>query len=191
MTSPATVAPWYPATALLLAIGQSVGPVEAARGRPFIGPAGQQLREWLAAVGLDPDRDVAYTNVVMDFDPDAPNYVPTPAEVASALPRIVEELERLPAVGAVVLLGASAAHLVAKGPIGRLVGTRHRFGSLPAWPCWHPSYYLRAANYRRRAEIEGEALAVLRQAAAAARGEPVPAVVLPTPSYVDEPVTIA
>lgn len=184
------VAPWVPAHPLVYVVGQSVGREEARLGRPFIGPAGQVLRGWLAEVGLDPDEDVAYTNVEMTYHPDEPNYMPTKQEIAAALPRVAEEIAESPSVRAVVLVGAAAAHMVFTGTMTLMQGRRGELASLPCWATWHPSYYLRLANVKRRAEVEGEVLATLGEVAEVARGGQVREVVLPAPRVVYETVVL-
>lgn len=177
---------WWPTHPLLAFIGQSVGPREYERQRPFIGPAGQQLREWLRAVGLDPDDDCYYTNVEMEFHPAEPNYAPKGKEIKAAIPLLVAQLGLVESLRGVVLIGGPASHLAFQGTMAAMQGRRGEFAGLPAWTCYHPSAALRALTIQERNRIEGLALEVLREAAAVARGEPVPEVVLPDPVYVKE-----
>ena len=143
------VAPWLPESALLLVVGQSVGPKEWEQQRPFIGPAGQQLRAWLVLVGLDPDTEVAYTNVVMEYKPAEPNYEPTEEEVEEAHARIGGEMSSvvLPNLKVVVLLGRSVSHLALEGSMGSMQGKQGTVHLLPAFACYHPSFYLRGATH--------------------------------------------
>jgi uracil-DNA glycosylase len=55
-----------PATARLMLVGEQPGDQEDLAGEPFVGPAGQLLREALAEAGLAPD-DVYLTNAVKHF----------------------------------------------------------------------------------------------------------------------------
>ncbi len=51
-----------PESARIMIVGEAPGATEEAEGRPFVGPAGKKLRQFLGMVGIDPD-SVYYTNI--------------------------------------------------------------------------------------------------------------------------------
>jgi uracil-DNA glycosylase family 4 len=61
--SGAKVGPRGPASARIMCVGEAPGANEERLGQPFVGPAGNLLTEMLGAVGIDPERDVWYTNI--------------------------------------------------------------------------------------------------------------------------------
>ena len=178
-----SVAVWWPSHPLLGFVGQSVGPREYERQRPFIGPAGQEIRSWLRVVGLDPDEDIFWTNVTMEFHPGEPNYVPPAKEIKAAIPELEAQMKQV-GVRGVVLVGGPASHLAFKGTMRAMQGSRGLFAGLPTWACYHPSAALRAQTLQEYNRIQGMALEVLREAASVAHGEDMPEVVLPEPVYV-------
>jgi len=56
------VSPYGPSNSWLMAVGEAPGEEEERQGRPFVGPAGQKLREFFMQVGIDPE-EVYYTNL--------------------------------------------------------------------------------------------------------------------------------
>lgn len=163
-----TVVPvWIPDDPIIAVVGQSPGVVEARRGRPFVGPAGQAMREWVAEAGFDPEADVMWTNVVDTFKQDDPNHKPTARETRDGWVRILSELACVPDLKGVVLVGAYAAHLVFKGTMGQMEGREGRILDpdfdldLPVWATWHPSAWLRADNRSRAAQIKRDAVNTL------------------------------
>ena len=161
--------------------GQAPAAQEAKRGRPFIGTDGQQLRRWIKRLGLDPDVDCAYTNVVQEYR-GVFNYTPTSMEIKEAGRRILGEVASgIFPVRAIVLLGAYAAHTSFKGRMGQMHGQTQADGLLiPAiLACWHPGAYRNAISPQAKREKERDILDVLGKAVKIARGEPVPQVELP------------
>lgn len=184
-----TVPLHLPAAPVVAVVGQSPGRDEAREGRPFVGKAGKVLRRWLREAGLDPDAQVMYTNVTDQFYPWDPNHVPKGKEAKEGYARVMEELElAADTLKAILLVGAPACHMVFKGNMGAMVGRVDGvyLGEVrvPAYACYHPSYYLRSQSYRLRAEIEGKVMGVLAQVMQAVRGE-AETLVLSAPRYVD------
>ena len=101
-----------PERARLMLVGEQPGDVEDRVGRPFVGPAGQLLRDALGEAGIDPD-DVYMTNAVKHFKwsergkrriHEKPNRL----EIAACRVWLEQEIEAVhPAV--IVALGATAA----------------------------------------------------------------------------------
>jgi DNA polymerase len=69
-----------PANAEIMFIGEGPGQREDALGRPFVGPSGDLLEQWLAEIGLKRDH-VFIANVVKCRPPG--NRDPEPAEIAA------------------------------------------------------------------------------------------------------------
>ena len=178
------VAPWIPPSPRICVVGQSPGREEAARQRPFIGPAGQQLRGWLRTVGLDPDDDVMFTNVHDLYHPDDPVYKPTAKECKEGYARVREETASMPSLRAVLLVGAVASHMMFKGGMAEMHGRQGELDGLRVYEVYHPSFYLRQHSFKRRAEIETEVLAVLVEVVRGLDGS-APKLVLPEPVYVE------
>lgn len=145
-----------PQTSALMILGEQPGDQEDVAGRPFVGPAGQLLDEYLQAAGID--RGAAYiTNAVKHFKftwkgKHRLHQSPTAKEIDTC--RWWLEAERAIILPRIVLaLGASAA----RGLLGRTVSVnRERGRAIPLddgaelWVTVHPSYLL---------QLEGEARA--------------------------------
>jgi len=138
-------------TAGLLVIGEAPGAEEDRRGEPFVGRAGQLLNSMLRAVGQS--RDSAYIANVLKCRPPG-NRDPAPAEVASCLPYLQQQIELLsPRVILVVGRIAAQALLGTSETVGRLRGRMHRLGprGTPLIVTYHPAYLLRSPLEKRRA----------------------------------------
>jgi uracil-DNA glycosylase family protein len=145
----------------LMLVGEQPGDVEDRAGRPFVGPAGQLLRDLLAEAEIE-KRDVYLTNAVKHFKwrpsgkrriHDKPNWTEIRAcghwlslELAAVRPALV------------VCLGATAAQalLGREARVGALRGRRLELETgEPALVTIHPSAVLRAGEDRaqRRREL--------------------------------------
>jgi uracil-DNA glycosylase family 4 len=176
------VDPFGPSDAEIAFVGQSPGGDEALSGRPFTGPSGRVLRGWMRDAGID-DSACYYTNVVLDFHTDEPNYKPTEPEIREARLRLAGELGALPNLRAIVLVGNVAAKIAFDGDmlggISRTQGREATFAiddwrlhgadvsgtpNMPTYtpreiPCvasYHPAYYLRAKDIRKRHQIAAD-----------------------------------
>lgn len=155
--------------ASLMIVGEQPGDQEDVAGRPFVGPAGQLLDEYLTAAGID--RSTAYlTNAVKHFKfvwkgKHRLHQSPTAKEIDTC--RWWLEAERALLRPRIVLaLGASAA----RGLLGRTVSVnRERGRAIPLedgaelWITAHPSYLLRldgAAREEQAARFAADLLAV-------------------------------
>ncbi len=77
-------------------VGQAPGREEDKKARPFIGPAGKTLRNWLRAAGFHPERDVYYLNATRCIGPkdkDGKERDPSDTEVANCRDYLLDELE--------------------------------------------------------------------------------------------------
>jgi len=100
-----------------LVIGEAPGPEEERMGVPFIGPTGSKLRNALARIGVDPDKDGYITNSVICFPRvDGSGDVfrgPSAKEILACRERMNEQFSHLLAGGMLrgVLLVGKRAHI--------------------------------------------------------------------------------
>lgn len=157
--------------ARLMIVGEQPGDQEDIAGRPFVGPAGQLLDDYLARAGID--RSAAYvTNAVKHFKfawkgKHRLHQSPTPKEIDTC--RWWLEAERAIVRPRIVLaLGASAARSL----LGRTVSVNRERGraillddGAELWVTVHPSYLLRLDGEAREAQaaLFAEDLAAVRE----------------------------
>ena len=132
-----------PAEPLLAFVGEAPGRFGADRtGVPFSGDrSGRFLRELIAELGLDAERDVYITNVVKcnPRDDRGNNRAPTTAEIVACRPHMEAELCLLrPRV--VVPLGALACRVLLDRPLREVRCVPIRRDGLWFFPLYHPSY---------------------------------------------------
>jgi uracil-DNA glycosylase family protein len=159
--------------AAIVLVGEQPGDQEDRAGQPFVGPAGQVLREALEAVGLDP-RHVYVTNAVKHFKwiPRGKRRIhakPVTSEILACRPWLLLELSMVKAQ-AVVCLGATAARAVLGKTvtIGTVRGRPLQSAVAPlVFVTTHPSSILRAPDSESRAQARAAFQADLRQVAAA------------------------
>ena len=160
-----------PTTAPLMIVGEQPGDQEDVTGRPFVGPAGQVLDDYLQAAGID--RRAAYvTNAVKHFKftwkgKHRLHQSPAAKEIDTC--RWWLEAERAIVQPRIVLaLGASAA----RGLLGRTVSVNQVRGKpIPLddgselWVTVHPSYLLRLDGTAReeQAALFAADLALVRE----------------------------
>src|SRR5688500_12777815 len=145
-----------PSGASVMLVGEQPGDQEDLAGAPFVGPAGQLLRESLVEAGLDPE-EVYLTNAVKHFkwEPRGKRRIhekPNREEIAACRPWLEAELAVVqPRV--LVCLGATAAQAL----LGRDVRvTRDRGRPIEselapvAFATVHPSSILRAPDDESR-----------------------------------------
>ncbi|MEM6979732.1 MAG: UdgX family uracil-DNA binding protein [Planctomycetota bacterium] len=159
-----------PAATLVL-IGEQPGDQEDLAGQPFVGPAGQVLREVLDEVDLDPD-DLYVTNAVkhFKFKPTSKRRLhvkPAAREIAACRPWLESEIEAIrPPM--VVCLGATAANVVF-GPAFRITKQRGEVmkTDFARWSMatYHPSALLRVPEQNARDRMRGLFASDLRTAA--------------------------
>ena len=159
-----------PETARVMIVGEQPGDREDLSGEPFVGPAGQVLRNALTVVGLEADA-VYLTNAVKHFKwtPDGKKRKHVTAavgEVKHCRPWVLAELNRVrPEV--LVLLGGTAAFSL----LGREVKVTQERGIVAAPQLasrviltYHPSYLLRLPSGAAREKAHLEFESDLRQA---------------------------
>jgi len=160
--SPLMRVPAYgPLDAEICIIGQSPGRDEARIGRPFVGPAGKLFRRWLSEAGIDPE-SCYWTNVTDEVL--LGSEVPKTAQVREGTERLHGEIGRLANLKAIVLVGSFAAHLAFEGNMSRMHGQTGELWGIPCIAVYHPSYYLRSREKRRRQAIESAVIHALARA---------------------------
>ncbi|HRZ18215.1 MAG TPA: uracil-DNA glycosylase [Candidatus Hydrogenedentes bacterium] len=132
----------------LVFVGEAPGADEDARGRPFVGRAGQLLTD-IIEKGMKMRReDVFICNVLKCRPPD--NRTPNPEEVACCEPFLIRQLDLLrPKV--ICALGGTAAQTLLKtaATVGSLRGVWHTYHGIPLRVTYHPAYLLRNPDSKR------------------------------------------
>ncbi len=151
-----------PTGARLMLVGEQPGDQEDLAGEPFVGPAGQLLREALIEAGLDPAQ-VFLTNAVKHFkwQPRGKRRIherPNREEVLACRLWLDEEIEIVrPAM--IVALGATAAATLL-GPAAKVTRDRGTFFPSTLAPLVsltvHPSSILRAPDSAARADARNQ-----------------------------------
>ncbi|MGE5893728.1 MAG: uracil-DNA glycosylase [bacterium] len=125
----------------IMFIGEGPGEDEDRQGRPFVGKAGQLLRNLIRKMGLKSE-EVYIANVVKCRPPGNRN--PLEDEIDTCIPFLKEQIEIIsPKV--IVLLGNVALQGLLKSRL-RITAARGKFqsyGGIPVMPTFHPSYLLR------------------------------------------------
>ena len=160
--------------ARFMLVGEQPGDVEDKAGEPFVGPAGQLLRESLAEAGIALD-DVYLTNAVKHFkwEPRGKRRIhakPDRTEVLACRVWLEAEIA-LVKPRAIVALGATAAAAML-GPRVRVTRDRTKAIDSTLAPfvtvTVHPSSILRAPDSESRAAARAQFVADLRAIAKAA-----------------------
>ena len=130
-------------TAKLCFVGEAPGADEDAQGLPFVGRAGQLLDKMIVAMGLDPERDVYVCNIIKCRPPE--NRKPEPAETATCIPYLYEQIAAVEPKVIVALGNTSVAALLGtKLGITKVRGSWKLYrGKIMVMPTFHPSYLLR------------------------------------------------
>src|SRR6188474_1433406 len=157
-----------PRSARLMLVGEQPGDQEDLAGEPFVGPAGQLLREALEEAGLDP-AEVFLTNAVKHFkwQPRGKRRIherPNREEVLACRMWLDEEIASVkPAM--IVALGATAAGTLL-GSAAKVMRDRGKFFPSTLAPLVsltvHPSSILRAPDSAARAQARRQFVADLK-----------------------------
>jgi DNA polymerase len=143
--------------ARIMLVGEQPGDVEDREGKPFVGPAGQLLRQALRDAGIDL-RDVYLTNIVKHFkwEPRGKRRIhktPRHSEVQACRVWLDAEIAVVKP-RAIVALGATAANALL-GPGAKVTRDRAKPFPSPLAPLVtltvHPSSILRAPDSETRA----------------------------------------
>jgi uracil-DNA glycosylase family 4 len=133
-------------------IGEAPGADEDAQGLPFVGRAGQLLDRMIAAMGLDPKKDVYICNIIKCRPPG--NRRPEPNETEACIPYLHEQLDIVEPKVIVALGNTAVASLIGtKLGITKLRGQWKLYrGRIPIMPTYHPSYLLRPSPQQAEAK---------------------------------------
>jgi uracil-DNA glycosylase family 4 len=138
--------------AKLVFVGEAPGADEDEQGLPFVGRAGQLLDKMIAAMGLDPEKDVYVCNIIKCRPPG--NRRPEPAEIDACIPFLHEQIAAIdPKV--IVAMGNTAvgALLNTKLGITKVRGSWKLYkGKIPLMPTYHPSYLIRPSAQQAEAK---------------------------------------
>jgi DNA polymerase len=132
----------------ILLVGEGPGAEEDARGRPFVGKAGQLLTRMLAAIELTRE-EVFITNIVKCRPPQNRN--PLPDESEACAPYLRGQIALIqPRI--IVCLGGPAAQRLTGSQQGitKLRGRIHTYLDYPVLPTYHPAAVLRFPEKYKR-----------------------------------------
>jgi uracil-DNA glycosylase len=151
----------------LMFIGEAPGVDEDQQGEPFVGRAGQLLTRILKAMNFA--REDVYITNILKCRPDTPsgsfgNRAPTPTEMQTCRPYLVEQIEIIqPSV--LVALGAVAVEglLGMRGTMRELRGRWHTYNGIPLMITYHPAYLLRNQAPSEKRKVWEDMLQVLER----------------------------
>jgi DNA polymerase len=151
----------------LMFIGEAPGVDEDQQGEPFVGRAGQLLTRILKAMNFA--REDVYIANILKCRPDMPpgsfgNRPPTPTEMRTCRPYLVEQIEIIqPAV--LVALGAVAVEglLGIRRTMRELRGRWHAYNDIPLMITYHPAYLLRNQAPSEKRKVWEDMLLVLER----------------------------
>src|ERR1700719_2418465 len=151
----------------IMFIGEAPGADEDAQGEPFVGRAGQLLTKIIRAMGFA--REDVYIANILKCRPDMPkgsfgNRAPTPAEMQTCRPFLLEQIEIIqPKV--LVALGAVAVEglLGSRGTMRELRGRWHAYNGIPLMITYHPAYLLRNQAPSEKRKVWEDMLQVLER----------------------------
>jgi uracil-DNA glycosylase family 4 len=131
----------------LMFIGEAPGHDEDAKGRPFVGPAGQLLTKMILAMGLE--REEVYIGNIIKCRPPG-NRDPSPDEIDACEPFLRRQID---AIGPrmIIALGNAAAKTLLRTDTGisQLRGRFHTYHGIPLMPTFHPAFLLRNPERKR------------------------------------------
>jgi len=151
----------------LMFIGEAPGVDEDKQGEPFVGRAGQLLTKILKAMNFA--REDVYIANILKCRPDTPpgtfgNRVPTPMEMQTCRPYLVEQIEIIQPK-ALVALGAVAVEglLGMRGTMRELRGRWQTYNAIPLMITYHPAYLLRNQAPSEKRKVWEDMLQVLER----------------------------
>ena len=153
--------------AQLMFVGEAPGADEDEQGEPFVGAAGLLLTRIIIATGLS--RAEVYIANILKCRPDTPgesagNRKPTPAEMATCIPYLHDQIDLIkPKV--IVALGATAVEGLLGKTVGitKLRGNWQTYRGTPLMPTYHPAYLLRNQSLGIKREVWEDMLAAMEK----------------------------
>ena len=153
--------------AQLMFVGEAPGADEDEQGEPFVGNAGQLLTKIIQATGLS--RADVYIANILKCRPDTPgesagNRKPTPAEMATCIPYLHEQIDLIRPKVIVALGGTAVEGLLGKTVgITKLRGHWQTYRGTPLMPTYHPAYLLRNQAMSEKRKVWEDMLAVMEK----------------------------
>ena len=153
--------------AQLMFVGEAPGADEDEQGEPFVGNAGQLLTKIIQATGLS--RADVYIANILKCRPDTPgesagNRKPTPAEMATCIPYLHEQIDLIRPKVIVALGGTAVEGLLGKTVgITKLRGHWQTYRGTPLMPTYHPAYLLRNQSLSEKRRVWEDMLAVMEK----------------------------
>lgn len=157
-------------TPLLMGVGRDPGAEEDQKGEPFCGPAGQELRHQLGAMGIT--RTKMYLTNTLKHKPPG-NKERSAKEYDFCGERFLAKEVELLRPKAIVCFGKVAAnffyrHANLPEPTGSLRGRQFTYRGTPVVVTWHPSYIIRQGpgdvQERLRGELQSDLVRALELA---------------------------
>lgn len=133
----------------VMVVGEAPGETEDNQNRPFVGKAGQLLRQKLGEIGVQLDKDCWTTNALICRPPN--NVIKDIKQVSYCRPNLLNAI-KLYKPKVIVTLGRSALLSVLEpywkdvGPMERWQGFRIPLTDYWLCPTYHPSFLLRSNN---------------------------------------------
>jgi DNA polymerase len=151
----------------LLFVGEAPGEEEDLKGEPFIGKAGQLLTKIIGA--MEYTREEIFIANILKCRPDMPagesgNRKPKPAEMATCLPWLTQQIELIqPKV--IVALGLTAVEGLLGEPrtMRDVRGKWLDYHGVPLMPTYHPAYLLRNQTLAEKRKVWEDMLLVLEK----------------------------
>lgn len=151
----------------LLFVGEAPGEEEDLKGEPFIGKAGQLLTKIIGA--MEYTREEIFIANVLKCRPDMPagesgNRKPKPAEMATCLPWLTQQIELIkPKV--IVALGLTAVEGLLGEPrtMRDVRGKWLDYHGVPLMPTYHPAYLLRNQTLAEKRKVWEDMMLVLEK----------------------------
>lgn len=133
----------------IMFIGDNPGVSEDETGEIFTGRAGEMLTKMIENVLLLKREDVYMANIIKCKTPE--NRVPTPEEVASCKPYLMQQIQTINPKIIVALGSTSFHHLTGEydTPIDKVRGVVMNFGKAKLVPTFHPSFLLRNPSAKK------------------------------------------
>lgn len=133
----------------IMFIGDNPGVSEDETGEIFTGRAGEMLTKMIENVLLLRREDVYMANIIKCKTPE--NRVPTPEEVASCKPYLMQQIQTVNPKIIVALGSTSFHHLTGEydTPIDKVRGVVMNFGKAKLVPTFHPSFLLRNPSAKK------------------------------------------
>ncbi len=134
---------------LVVFIGEAPGKNEDEQKRPFVGRAGQLLRQNIRGIGWK-EADVYITNIVKRRPPE--NRDPLPEEINAYKPYLTRQLEIIKPKIVVALGRFSMNYFLPEAKITGDHGKIFRFAGFLLYPIYHPAAALRSTQMKEEFE---------------------------------------